>query len=178
MSSIEESKPAGKSGRRQRKGEMRREKSAVAANQVPVEEQASELNAEQTSQADPQPPASGFQGIATDSKIVDTVADDAPSPTEVAATELSPVDLRTIANAYRDYTRKSFEEFGLFFEQLSAARSLAKAMEIQSEFVKRAYENSVAESQRIRELHRRLASQTFQPFQGLIGAALDPHGKS
>ena len=96
-----------------------------------------------------------------------------PSPGEPA-----PVSLQTIANAYRDYTRKSIEEFGSFVEQLSGVRSLDKAMTVQSEFVKRAYETSVAESQKICELHNRLAKQTLDPFKGLTGKAPTTHGKT
>ena len=92
--------------------------------------------------------------------------------------EPAPVSLQTIANAYRDYTRKSLEEFGSFVEQLSGVRSLDKAMTVQSEFVKRAYETSVAESQKICELHNRLAKQTLDPFKGLTGKAPATHGKS
>ncbi len=99
-----------------------------------------------------------------------------PAPTATA--EPSPVSLQTIANAYRDYTRKSFEQFGSFFEQLSGVRSLDKAMEVQTEFVKRAYENSVTELQKIRELHRKLARQTLEPFEGLVGKTPETHGKS
>ena len=95
-----------------------------------------------------------------------------PSPGEPA-----PVSLQTIANAYRDYTRKSIEEFGSFVEQLSGARSLDKAMTVQTEFVKRAYETSVAESQKICELHNRLAKQTLDPFKGLTGKTPATHGK-
>jgi hypothetical protein len=95
-----------------------------------------------------------------------------PSPTEPA-----PVSLQTIANAYRDYTRKSIEEFGSFVEQLSGVRSLDKAMTVQSEFVKRAYETSVAESQKICELHNRLAKQTLDPFKELTSKAPATHGK-
>ena len=51
-------------------------------------------------------------------------------------------------------------------------------MEVQTEFVKRAYENSVAESQKIRELHRKLARQTFEPFGGFVGKTPETHGKS
>ena len=90
----------------------------------------------------------------------------------------APVTLQTITNAYRDYTRKSFEEFGSFFEQLSGARSLEKAMSVHTEFVKRAYETSVAESQKICELHNKLARQTFEPLQGLVGKARETRGKS
>jgi hypothetical protein len=101
-----------------------------------------------------------------------------PASAEPAAAELAPVSLQTIANAYRDYTRKSLEEFGSFVEQLSGVRSLDKAMSVQSEFVKRAYENSVAESQKICELHNRLARQTLDPFKGMTGKPPATHGKS
>ena len=97
---------------------------------------------------------------------------------ERAPAEPAPVSLQTIANAYRDYTRKSFEDFGSFVEQLSGARSLDKAMSVHTEFVKRAYETSVAESQRICELHSKLARQTLEPLQGLVGKARETRGKS
>jgi Phasin protein len=104
-----------------------------------------------------------------------------PAPVESArvdsVAEPAPVSLQTIANAYRDYTRKSIEEFGSFVEQLSGVRSLDKAMTVQSEFVKRAYETSVAESQKICELHNRLARQTLDPFKGLPGKTPATHGK-
>jgi hypothetical protein len=100
-----------------------------------------------------------------------------PASAELASAELAPVSLQTIANAYRDYTRKSLEEFGSFVEQLSGVRSLDKAMTVQTEFVKRAYENSVAESQKICELHNRLAKQTLDPFKGLTGKTPAPYGK-
>jgi len=101
-----------------------------------------------------------------------------PTPTEAAPAEVAPVSLQTIANAYRDYTRKSIEEFGSFVEQLSGVRSLDKAMTVQSEFVKRAYETSVAESQKICELHNRLARQTLDPFKGLAAKTPAPRDKS
>jgi phasin family protein len=100
------------------------------------------------------------------------------APTEPSPGEPAPVSLQTIANAYRDYTRKSIEEFGSFVEQLSGVRSLDKAMTVQTEFVKRAYETSVAESQKICELHNRLAKQTLDPFKGLTGKTPTTHGKS
>ena len=51
-------------------------------------------------------------------------------------------------------------------------------MTVQSEFVKRAYETSVAESQKICELHNRLARQTLDPFKGPAGKAPETRGKS
>ena len=136
--------------------------------------------------ASPEPPTAGAPSPAEPAPAEPATAEPAqaesataePTPAEPAPAEPAPVSLQTIANAYRDYTRKSFEDFGSFFEQLSGARSLDKAMSVHSEFVKRAYETSVAESQRICELHSKLARQTLEPLQGLVGKARETRGKS
>jgi hypothetical protein len=192
MSSTDDTKPAAKTGRRNRKGEARRQKPEAAESPVPVEVQAPDVEQSQVPQPDPEPAVSEpFEAVVAEAMVADdnAVSADAPSlaeapepaepaPTEPSTAEPSPVSLQTIANAYRDYTRKSFEQFGSFFEQLSGVRSLDKAMEVQTEFVKRAYENSVTESQKIRELHRKLARQTLEPFEGLVGKTPETHGKS
>jgi hypothetical protein len=43
-------------------------------------------------------------------------------------------------------------------------RSLDKAIEVQTEYAKAAYETFIAESQKIRGLYSDLAKQTFKPF--------------
>jgi Phasin protein len=192
MSSTDDTKPAAKTGRRNRKGEARRQKASSPETAAPVEMQTPELEQKQVPQADPETAVSEpLEAVVAEAMVAedDVISAEAPSlaeapelaepvPTEPSTAEPSPVSLQTIANAYRDYTRKSFEQFGSFFEQLSGVRSLDKAMEVQTEFVKRAYENSVAESQKIRELHRKLARQTFEPFESLAGKTPETHGKS
>ncbi|MFY9952499.1 phasin family protein [Bradyrhizobium sp.] len=64
-----------------------------------------------------------------------------------------------IANAYGNYGRQSLDQTWSIFEKLGGVRSLGKAFELQTEFAKQAYEGFVAESQKIRELHRELARQ-------------------
>jgi hypothetical protein len=78
------------------------------------------------------------------------------------------VDFQTLATAYGNYTKKSFEQTQAFVEKLSGVRSLDKAVEIQTEFAKQAYETFVTESQKIRELYRGLAKKNLQPFEGLV----------
>jgi hypothetical protein len=194
MSGTDENKPAAKSGRRSKKGEARRQKVDSPASPAPVHMQSPEP--EQQLQPEPEPVASPepevqpivdepIEAVAAAPELspIDKPSPIEPSPAEPAAAE-SPsaepalVSLQTIANAYRDYTRKSFAEFGSFFEQLSGVRSLDKAVEVQTEFVKRAYESSVTESQKIRELHRKLARQTLEPFEVLAGKSQGTHGKS
>lgn len=96
---------------------------------------------------------------------------DAPSIGAVAPADNFPISIQTIANAYTDYTRKSFEETASFVEKLTGVRSLDKAIEIQAEFAKQAYETFVTESQKIRELYSEFAKQIFKPFAGLLAKA-------
>ena len=74
---------------------------------------------------------------------------------------------QAIATAYGDYTKKSFEDTRSFVEKLSGAKSLDKAIEIQTDFAKSAFETFVAESQKIGALYRDLAKQSYKPFGGL-----------
>jgi hypothetical protein len=115
-------------------------------------------------------------------------ADTAPIEAEAAAAdadaasdmdapaEPAPVSLQTIARAYGDYTRKSIEETRSFVEKLRDVRSLDKAVEVQTEFAKHAFEMFVAGSQKIYGLHKELAKQTLKPL-GHLGdkPTRDPH---
>jgi phasin family protein len=76
--------------------------------------------------------------------------------------------IQAIASAYGDYTKKSFEDTKSFVEKLSGVKSLEKAMEMQTEYAKSAYETFVAESQKIAGLYTDLAKQTFKPLEGMV----------
>jgi phasin family protein len=88
--------------------------------------------------------------------------------TVVASATSVQSGLQAIATAYGDYTKKSFEETRSFVEKLSGVKSLDKALEVQTEFAKSAYETFVAESQKIAGLYTDLARQTYKPLEGLI----------
>jgi len=76
--------------------------------------------------------------------------------------------VQAIATAYGDYAKKSFEDSKSFVEKLSGVKSLDKALEAQTEYVRSAYETFVAESQKIAGLYTDCAKQTFKPFEGLV----------
>jgi phasin family protein len=80
---------------------------------------------------------------------------------------------KAIAGAYGDYTKKSFEDTKSFVEKLSGVKSMDKAIEMQTEFAKSAFETFVAESQKIAGLYSDLAKQTFKPLEG-VAAKLIP----
>jgi len=70
---------------------------------------------------------------------------------DAAAASMNPFPggFHAIATAYSDYTKKSFEDTKAFVEKLSGAKSVDKAIEIQTEFAKSAFETFMAESQRL-----------------------------
>src|SRR5271165_6026994 len=76
--------------------------------------------------------------------------------------------IQAIATAYGDYGKKSYEDTKSFVEKLSGVKSLDKAIEVQTEYAKSAYESFVAESQKIAGLYTDLAKQTFKPLEGMV----------
>ena len=88
--------------------------------------------------------------------------------TAVASANTLQSGIQAIATAYGDYTKKSFEDGKSFVEKLSGVKSLDKAIEVQTEYAKSAYETFVAESQKIATLYADLAKQTYKPLEGLV----------
>jgi hypothetical protein len=84
-----------------------------------------------------------------------------------------PAGFQALATAYGDYTKKSFEDTRSFVEKLSGVKSFEKAIEIQTEYAKTAYETFVTESQKIGALYGDLAKQSYKPFGG-FGISINP----
>ena len=55
-----------------------------------------------------------------------------------------------------------------FVSQLTSIKEPAKLIELQSEYVKNAYETFVTETKKISELYSDLFKQTTKPFENLI----------
>jgi hypothetical protein len=79
-----------------------------------------------------------------------------------------PGGFQAIATAYSDYAKKSFEDTRSFVEKLAGVKSPDKAIEIQTEFAKSAFETFMAESQKIGALYRDLATESCKPFVGFL----------
>ena len=88
--------------------------------------------------------------------------------TVVASANTLQGGFQAIATAYGDYVKKSFEDGKGFIEKLSGVKSLDKAIELQTEYARSAYETFVAESQKIAGLYGDLAKQSYKPFEGLV----------
>lgn len=79
--------------------------------------------------------------------------------------------LQTIAVESSDYTKKSFEQSTAMVEKLVAVKTLDKAIELQSDFAKTAYEGFVAQATKMGELYTAMAKDAFKPFEAVIAKA-------
>jgi hypothetical protein len=84
----------------------------------------------------------------------------------VQALTLAGKGAQAIASEYADYARKSFEQGSAAFEQLIGARSLERAIEVQSDYAKSAYEGFVAQATKLAALYVDVAKETYKPIEG------------
>ena len=122
--------------------------------------------------AAPEPPSSAAPAAAG-APLIGQVAPEDASIAAIAPADSCPSSIQTIADAYRDCTKKSFQETGSIVEKLMGVHSFDKAIEVQIEFARQAYANFVAESLKIFELYSELAKQIFRPWEG-FAAQLTP----
>lgn len=86
---------------------------------------------------------------------------------EVRSTASPVAPLQAIAQAYGEYTQKTWLNGRVLVERLIAVRSFDEAIEIQGEFAKQACTNFLAQSERISVLYGAWAQQFFRPFEKL-----------
>jgi hypothetical protein len=75
---------------------------------------------------------------------------------------------QAIVSEVSEYSKRSFENGTKTMENLLGARSLDKAIEVQSEYAKTAYESYVAYATKLGELYTHLAKEAFKPYEGLL----------
>jgi phasin family protein len=80
--------------------------------------------------------------------------------------------VQAIAVESTDFAKKSFEQGTAAFEKLAAVKTLDKAIELQSDFVKSAFEGYVAQATKMGELYAALAKDAYKPFEGLVAKAV------
>jgi phasin family protein len=76
---------------------------------------------------------------------------------------------QAIAAEMVDFTKKSFEDSSATIEKIAAVKSLDKAIEVQSEFAKSAYETAVARATKIGELYTDLMKEAYKPYEAAFG---------
>lgn len=89
---------------------------------------------------------------------------------DVAVKSVSAVTkgVQAIAVEVADYSKKSFEQGSATMEKLFGARSLDKAVEIQSEYVKTTYEGLISQATRLGSLYTDLAKEAYKPYEAVF----------
>jgi phasin family protein len=78
---------------------------------------------------------------------------------------------QAIVTEVADYSKKTAEGSAAAWEKLLGTKSLEKAMEVQSEFLKSSYQDFVAEATKLGELYADLAKEAYKPFEGALAKA-------
>jgi phasin family protein len=93
--------------------------------------------------------------------------------TDIAMKNFNTVSkgVQAIAVEVADYSKKSFEEGTAALEKLFGAKTLDKAIEVQSDYFKTAYEGFVAEATKIGELYADLAKEAYKPIETAMAKA-------
>jgi hypothetical protein len=196
MLSGDENKPVGKSGQRKRnvvqggkKAEPRRQN--PAQSEKPQQDQLQVAPEAVNASIDPteNPPITSVTDSApvvlatsAEAAVLEAipaveavpVVETAPMEQTVPVVEAAPVSYQTIANAYYDYTWQSLDRTRSFFEKLAYVRSPNNVFELQTEFAKQSYESFATESQKIGELHSKLASQRLKRWEDLAARMISP----
>jgi hypothetical protein len=76
---------------------------------------------------------------------------------------------QAIAVELANYSKESLDNHVAITEKLMSAKSLEKALEVQSEYAKTAYDCFIAHATKIGELYADLAKELYKPIGGVIG---------
>lgn len=79
--------------------------------------------------------------------------------------------MQAIATETADYSKKSFEDSMAHFEKLSGVRSMEAAVELQTAYVKSAYEAYVAEATKLGEMYADIAKDAYKPYEAPVAKA-------
>lgn len=75
---------------------------------------------------------------------------------------------QAIAAEMSDYTKRSFEDGTATFEKLVGAKSLEQAMDIQTKFVKRSYDEYMHQMTKIGAMYAELAKDMYRPVEKMM----------
>lgn len=78
---------------------------------------------------------------------------------------------QAIAVELADYSKKSFEQTSAAVEKLMGVKSIDKAIEVQTDYAKTAYEGFMSNAAKLGELYADVAKQTYKPFETLFATA-------
>lgn len=68
-----------------------------------------------------------------------------------------------------DYTKKAVEQTSAAVEKMFGAKSIDRALEVQSDYMKSAYEGFVAQATRFGGMYADLAKECYKPYETALG---------
>ncbi|MFB2552161.1 phasin family protein [Ensifer soli] len=78
---------------------------------------------------------------------------------------------QAIATEAADYSKKSFEDSLSHFDRLTKVKSVEAAFELQTAYVKSAYEGYVAQATKVGEMYADLAKEAYRPYEAPVAKA-------
>ena len=79
--------------------------------------------------------------------------------------------MQAIASEATDFSKKAYEQNAATFEKMAGAKSVESAMELQTEYVKSAYESFIAQATKMGELYTDMAKEAYKPFENTVASA-------
>lgn len=73
--------------------------------------------------------------------------------------------VQAIAGEVTDYTKKAIEDSTAAFEKLLGVKSLDQAIEIQTSYAKKAYDDYVSQMTKIGEMYVDIAKEAYKPVE-------------
>lgn len=73
--------------------------------------------------------------------------------------------VQAIAGEVTDYTKKAIEDGTAAFEKLIGVKSVEQAIEIQTEYAKKAYDDYVSQVTKLGEMYVDLAKEVYKPVE-------------
>ena len=87
----------------------------------------------------------------------------------IASTGAMSKGLQALASEAADYSKQSFEAGTAAMEKLFSAGSFDKAVEVQTEYVRSAYEGYVSQATKVSEIIADMAKDAYKPYESLFG---------
>ena len=80
-------------------------------------------------------------------------------------------NMQAITVEASEYSKKAFENGSAAVEKFFAAKSPEKALEVQADYLKQAYEGFVAQATKMSDLYVEMAKDAYKPFEQIVAKA-------
>ena len=79
--------------------------------------------------------------------------------------------LQAITAEATEYSKSSYEAGAAAFEKMVSAKSLEKAIEVQTGYAKDAYEGFVSQATKMGDMYADMAKEAYKPFESMMAKA-------